>query len=175
MYGQTEATARLSYLPPGLLSTKLGSIGKGIPGVTLSVVGEEDGQPVKPGEIGEIIASGDNISPGYYKDPEASQGKFKKGILYTGDLATVDEEGYIYIVDRKSDFIKSYGNRISSYEIETCVLQIPDVVAAAAIGVPDERAGEKIKVFVILSSKSAMMAENIMEHCRTALIQVYVA
>ena len=169
MYGQTEATARLSYLPPELLSTKLGSIGKGIPGVTLSVAREEDGQAVKPGEVGEILAEGDNISPGYYMDPEATKEKFKNGILYTGDLATVDEEGFIYIVDRKSDFIKSYGNRISSYEIETCVLQIPEVVAAAAIGVPDERAGEKIRVFVILSSKSAVNAENIMEHCRKHL------
>jgi len=169
MYGQTEATARLSYLPPELLATKLGSIGKGIPGITLSVVKEEDGIPVHPGEIGEIIAIGDNISPGYYDDPEATREKFSKGILFTEDLAKVDVEGFIYIVDRKSDFIKSYGHRISSYEIETCVLQIPSVVGAAAVGVPDEYAGEKIKVFVILSARSTTKPENIIEFCHAHL------
>lgn len=168
MYGQTEATARLSYLPPELLSSKLGSIGKGIPGVTLSVVGES-GKPIQPGEIGEILAAGENISPGYLNDPDASREKFSNGLLFTGDLATVDEDGYIYIVDRKSDFIKSYGHRISSYEIEACVLQIPDVIAAAAVGVPDEYAGEMIKVFVVLRNNSVLKTENILEHCRSRL------
>jgi acyl-coenzyme A synthetase/AMP-(fatty) acid ligase len=169
MYGQTEATARLSYLPPELLSSKFGSIGKGIPGVTLSVVREEDGKSVQVGEIGEITATGDNISPGYYNDLEATQEKFSNGILFTGDLATVDEKGFIYIVDRKSDFIKSYGHRVSSYEIESCVLKIPNVVAAAAVGVPEENAGEMIKVFVILSDGSMLKSDNIMVFCRANL------
>lgn len=169
MYGQTEATARLSYLSPELLNSKFGSIGKGIPGVTLSVVREEDGKCVRSGEIGEIIATGDNISPGYYNDLEASREKFINGVLYTGDLATVDEQGYIYIVDRKSDFIKSYGHRVSSYEIESCILQIPEVVAAAAVGVPDVYAGEMIKVFVILCDGSSLTVDNIMKICHTQL------
>jgi long-chain acyl-CoA synthetase len=88
MYGQTEATARLSYLPPELLRAKLGSIGKGIPGVRLSVLNEA-GDPVKPDEVGEIMAWGENISPGYLNEPEASTGKFVSGCLHTGDLATV--------------------------------------------------------------------------------------
>jgi long-chain acyl-CoA synthetase len=113
MYGQTEATARLSYLPPKLLSSKIGSIGRGIPGVQLKVIGN-DGLPVKPGGIGEIYAWGDNISPGYYNDPKASAEKFIGGALHTGDLATVDEDGFLYIIDRKSDFIKVMGHRVSS-------------------------------------------------------------
>jgi long-chain acyl-CoA synthetase len=169
MYGQTEATARLSYLPPEYLNSKLGSIGKGIPGVKLSVVREQDGEEVGVGEIGEIIAIGDNISPGYFNDWDASKEKFANGVLYTGDLATVDEQGFIYIVDRKSDFIKSYGHRVSSYEIESCILQIPNVVAAAAIGVPDDYAGEAIKVFVILSDKSVVNADDIMKVCHSQL------
>jgi acyl-CoA synthetase (AMP-forming)/AMP-acid ligase II len=169
MYGQTEATARLSYLPPELIDSKFGSIGKGIPGVTLSVVREEDGESVHVGEIGEITATGDNISPGYYNDLEATQEKFSNGILFTGDMATVDEQGFIYIVDRKSDFIKSYGHRVSSYEIESCVLKIPNVVAAAAVGVPDEYAGEMIKVFVILRDGSTLKSENIMGFCHANL------
>jgi acyl-CoA synthetase (AMP-forming)/AMP-acid ligase II len=169
MYGQTEATARLSYLPPELLNSKFGSIGKGIPGVTLSVVREEDGKNVQVGEVGEITATGDNISPGYYNDRVATQEKFSNGILFTGDMATVDEQGYIYIVDRKSDFIKSYGHRISSYEIESCVLQIPNVVAAAAVGVADDYAGEKIMVFVILCDGSTLKPEHIMDYCHANL------
>ena len=90
MYGQTEATARLSYLPPAMLGTKLASIGRGIPGVTLRVIGENGGV-VQPGEVGEIFAWGDNISPGYLDEPEASAQKFVDGVLHTGDLATVDK------------------------------------------------------------------------------------
>jgi long-chain acyl-CoA synthetase len=169
MYGQTEATARLSYLPPELLDSKLGSIGKGIPGVTLSVVREGDGDCVQTGEVGEIIATGDSISPGYLDDPEANLEKFSNGILFTGDMATVDEQGFIYIVDRKSDFIKSYGHRVSSYEVESCVMQIPNVVAAAVVGFPDEYAGEMIKIFVILRDGSLLKPENILEYCHAHL------
>ena len=169
MYGQTEATARLSYLPPELLNSKFGSIGKGIPGVTLCVVRETDGERIQAGEVGEIIATGDNISPGYYNDPVATQDKFSNGTLFTGDIATVDEQGFIFIVDRKADFIKSYGHRVSSYEIESCVLQIPNVVAAAAVGIPDESAGEMIKVFAVLCDGSTLKPENIMSFCHANL------
>jgi long-chain acyl-CoA synthetase len=146
MYGQTEATARLSYLPPNLLDTKLGSIGKGIPGVTLKVI-DENGGEVKPGDVGEIFAWGDNISPGYWNDPEASGPKFENGVLHTGDLATVDDDGYIFVVDRKADFIKSFGYRVSSQRIEECIVEIPEVVAAAVIGEPDLVQGEAIWAF----------------------------
>jgi acyl-CoA synthetase (AMP-forming)/AMP-acid ligase II len=168
MYGQTEATARLSYLPPELLSTKLGSIGKGIPDVTLRVLGE-GGSPVKPGEVGEIIAHGENISPGYFNDPEASADKFMDGALHTGDLATVDEDGYIYVVDRIADFIKSWGYRVSSQEVESCVLQLPEIVSAAAVGVPDLAAGEAIHVFVTLRARAEITPEAITMHCREKL------
>lgn len=165
MYGQTEATARLSYLPPALLPTKLGSMGKGIPGVELRVIGE-NGAAVQPGEVGEIIAIGDNISPGYWQDPQATEEKFVNGTLRTGDLATVDEEGYIYIVDRKADFIKSYGYRISSQEVESCVLEMPELVAAAAIGEPDMVRGEAIKVFVTLRTGIEVTPQEILAFCK---------
>ncbi len=168
MYGQTEATARLSYLPPELLSHKLGSIGRGIPGVRLKVL-DENGSPIQPGETGEIVAWGNNISPGYLNDEEASREKFRKGALYTGDLATVDEDGFIYIVDRKSDFIKSYGHRISSYEVESCLLQIPQVVSAAVVGLPDEQAGEQIAAFVVRKTGAALTEQDVLQHCRAHL------
>ena len=168
MYGQTEATARLSSLQPSLVNAKMGSIGRGIPGVELKVI-DEDGHCVSPGQVGEIIAKGDNISPGYLNEPEATKEKFYEGILKTGDLATVDEDGYIYIVDRKSDFIKSYGNRVSSQQIEACVLEIKDVVSAAAIGVPDIHRGEAIRVFVTLRSESPLTPHEIIEHTKIRL------
>jgi acyl-CoA synthetase (AMP-forming)/AMP-acid ligase II len=168
MYGQTEATARLSYLPPELLSTKLGSIGRGIPGVTLRVL-DESGVEVKPGEVGEIHAWGDNISPGYLNEPEANAQKFVDGVLYTGDLATLDEEGFIYVVDRKADFIKSYGYRVSSQQVEGCIVELPEVVAAAVIGEPDLVRGEAIKAFVVLRNGSQLTAETIIGHCAARL------
>ena len=168
MYGQTEATARLSYLPPEMLDAKLGSIGKGIPGVTLQVLADS-GEPVSPGEVGEIVATGDNISPGYLDDPEADAEKFIDGALYTGDLATVDEDGYIYIVDRKSDFIKSLGHRVSSQEVEAKILKISEVISAAVIGVPDDLAGEAIKAFIVLQKKANITPDLILDHCRKNL------
>lgn len=172
MYGQTEATARLSYLPPSLLDTKLGSVGTGIPGVKLEVRNDA-GDIVKPGvgDIGEIIAWGDNISPGYLDNPEANAKKFVDGALHTSDLATIDEDGYIYIVDRKGDFIKSYGHRVSSQEIESNILEIQEVVSAAAIGVPDLIKGEAIHVFVTLRTDSSLSPQDVIAHCKQKFVQ----
>jgi long-chain acyl-CoA synthetase len=168
MYGATEATARLSYLPPVMLNEKIASIGKGIPGVILKVLNEE-GEPVKPGEVGEIVAWGENITMGYFNNPEATAEKFVNGAYRTGDLATVDEDGYIYVVDRKADFIKSYGHRVSSQQLEACILELEDVVSAAAIGEPDTLAGEAIVVFVSLRSGSFLTKDDIITHCRQKL------
>lgn len=148
MYGQTEATARLSYLPPDDIVTRRGSVGRGIPGVRLRVVDAAD-HDVAPGEVGEVVAVGSNIAKGYWNDPEATATRFRDGTLRTGDLATVDEDGYVYIVDRAADFIKSWGVRVSSQEIEDAALQLPNVVSAAAVGVPDDVAGEAIVLFVV--------------------------
>jgi long-chain acyl-CoA synthetase len=168
MYGQTEATARLSYLPPELLTTKLGSIGRGIPGVELRVL-DENGCPVKPKEVGEIVARGESISPGYFRDLESTAEKFVDGALRTGDLAIVDDGGYITIVDRKDDFIKSWGYRVSSQEVESCVLQLPDIVSAAAVGVPNITSGEAIHVFVTVRPGAAITPDAIKAHCRSQL------
>jgi long-chain acyl-CoA synthetase len=173
MYGATEATARLSYLPPDKLQAKLGSIGKGIPRVELRVLGE-DGKAVNPGEVGEIVARGRNISPGYLDDPATSAEKFVDGALRTGDLATVDEDGYIFVVDRKDDFIKSWGYRVSSQEVESRVLELKDVVSAAAVGTPSLEAGEDIHVFAVLKPDSALTADGIIAHCREGLAKYMV-
>src|SRR5699024_1558153 len=101
MYGQTEATSRLSYLPPELLRQRRGSIGRGIPGVSLTVV-DQSGVVQPPGSVGEIFARGENITKGYWNDPDGTAAKFVNGGLRTGDLARTDEAGFIYIVDRQA-------------------------------------------------------------------------
>src|SRR5262249_9223508 len=168
MYGQTEATARLSYLPPERVMDKLGSIGQGITGVELRVV-DDEGRRVAVGETGEIVAYGENISPGYYNDPEESARKFHGGALWTGDLAAVDADGFIFIVDRKADFIKSWGHRVSSLEVEACALRMPDLVMAAAIGVPDAEAGEAVTLVATVRPNSTVDADDVLAFTRSHL------
>ncbi len=168
MYGQTEATARLSYLPPEKLRTKSGSIGSGIPGVELRVLGD-DMEPVAAGEIGEIYARGANISPGYYGDPQGSLAKITPYGLRTGDLAVADSDGDIFIVDRRDDFIKSWGYRVSSQEVEAAALQLPHLVSAAAVGVADLDAGEAVSLFVTVRPGSTVSVEDVLAGCRERL------
>ena len=168
MYGQTEATSRLSYLPPIMLRDKAGSIGKGIPDVHLRVL-NDNGEPVPPGERGEIYATGANISPGYYGDPEGSAAKFTAYGLRTGDLAVVDEDGYIFIVDRRDDFIKSWGHRVSSQEVEAAALRMGDLVSAAAVGIPDDEAGEAVTLFVTVRPGAQVSPDEVLAVCRQHL------
>jgi len=168
MYGQTEATARLSYLPPDKLQAKPGSIGKGIPGVRLRVL-NGSGEPVAPGERGEIYATGANISPGYYEDPQGSAAKFTRHGLRTGDLATVDDDGDTFIVDRRDDFIKSWGHRISSQEVEAAALRMEQLVSAAVIGVPDNEAGEAVTLFVTARPGAVVTPDEVLAICRQHL------
>lgn len=148
MYGQTEATARLSYLPPSMLDLKSGSIGKGIPGVRLSVLNER-GEGVRPDEVGEIVAEGSNVTLGYWGAPAESSRSFREGRLYTGDLATVDCDGFIYVVGRSGDFIKCGGKRVSCRSLEDLVLGCAEVLEAAVAGMSDEVLGEAVRLFVV--------------------------
>ena len=170
MYGQTEATARLSYLPPSELKRKLGSMGKGIPGVTLKVV-NENGEQVKPGETGEIVAQGENIMPGYFKDAEATKQALKNGWLHTGDIATVDEDGYIFIQSRKKEIIKVRGIRISPKEIEEVIVTYPGVIDCTIQAETDEITGESIKatVFINEAELANFSEEQIKQHCASKL------
>ncbi len=163
MYGQTEASARLSYLDPALIKKKIGSVGKEIPGVELKVV-NEDGQSVACGEVGEIIARGKNIMIGYLDNPQATIRTIRDGWLYTGDMARCDEDGFIYIVNRKSDFIKSASYRISPGEIEEVIGEIDGVVDVAVIGVDDKLLGEAI-VACVNCPKEAFDVHNIRNYC----------
>jgi long-chain acyl-CoA synthetase len=166
MYGQTEATARLSFLPPDLYDSKKGSMGKGIPGVELRVI-NEDGEKIKPGEIGEVIARGDNIMLGYFADEEGTKNAIRDGWLYTGDLGTVDGDGYIYLTARKKEIIKVGGKRISPKEVEAVILELSEVVDCTIEGVEDELLGEALKATIVIKGENGREAivDKIKQHC----------
>ncbi len=128
MYGQTEATARLSYLEPERLEAKLGSMGRAIPGVELELADESGALITTPGVVGELLARGGNIMKGYLGDEKGTAEILKGGWLHTGDLAYRDEEGYFYLTARKKEIIKVGGRRISPKEIEEVIVTIPGVV-----------------------------------------------
>jgi long-chain acyl-CoA synthetase len=166
MYGQTEATARLSFLPPEFLESKNGSIGKGIPGVELRMVNEK-GEDVNPGENGELIARGGNIMIGYFQDETNGGSVIKDGWLYTGDLGYVDNDGFIFLNARKSDLIKIGGKRVSLKEIETVILQLPCVIDCSLQRVPDSFSGESLIAAILTNSKLTedKLREEIKRHC----------
>ena len=169
MYGQTEATARLAYLPPGMLDKKVGSIGKAIPGVILRVL-DESGREVSTGETGEVVAEGENVALGYWDEPEQAADCFRNGRLYTGDLARVDEDGFIYVVDRAKDFVKCGGKRVSCRQVEEQLLDFEDLLEVAVIGVPDDVAGEALKAFVVpRDRRSKSFDEQLRLFCRNNL------
>ena len=167
MYGQTEGTARLSFLQPGLLEKKIGSIGNGIAGVELRVV-DDEGNTVAPGGVGEIIARGDSIMMGYLGNPEATSRVLRNGWLYTGDIARLDDEGFIYIIDRKSDFIKTASYRISPSEVEEVIAEIEGVIDVAVIGVDDELLGEAL-VACVRCPMECFDGDKIRSHCLSKL------
>lgn len=175
MYGQTEATARLSYLPPHMLSEKMESIGLPIPGVTLEVINEK-GDPVGFDEQGELVARGENIMMGYYQDELGTQQALKNGWLYTGDIAKKDADGYFYIVARKKEIIKVGGKRVSPKEIEEVILSIPEIVDCTIKGIDDDLLGEALQATVVINdlSRQEEIKELILKRCskRLALYKI---
>lgn len=151
MYGQTEATARLSYLPPERLTDKLGSLGKAIPGVQLELVDDSGAPVLKPGVVGELVARGENIMKGYLGDEEGTAAALKDGWLHTGDLAYRDEEGFFFHTARRKEIIKVGGRRISPKEIEEVIVTIPGVVDCSISAIFDEILGEALKAEVVVA------------------------
>jgi long-chain acyl-CoA synthetase len=168
MYGQTEATARLTYLPPARLEDKLGSVGVPIPGVELSIR-DEDGRELPVGELGEVCAQGANVMAGYFRDPEATAGVLRGGWLHTGDIGRRDADGFLFLEGRRSDMIKSGAHRISPLDIEEVVAALPEVAEVAVVGVPDDVLGESIKAVVRLKPGARLTASDVQRHCTQQL------
>lgn len=168
MYGQTEASPRLSCLAPERIHDKAGSIGKAIPGVTLEVC-RPDGSNVEVGEVGEIVATGDNVMAGYWQQPLETAKVLKEGRLWTGDLARIDHDGFLFIESRKSDMIKSGSHRIGPKEIEDALMEVDALHEVAVVGHEDEILGEKIVAFCVVKDDLEVSVKELIRHCRKKL------
>lgn len=168
MYGQTEATARITYLPADRLEDKLGSVGIPVEGVEISIR-DERGFPVDAGKSGEICVKGRSVMQGYWADPEATEKVIRDGWLHTGDLGHFDDDGFIYIDGRSSEMIKSGANRISPKEIEEVLCELEDVMEAAVVGIADDILGQVIKAVVVRRPGSEIDRMTILKYCRENL------
>jgi long-chain acyl-CoA synthetase len=161
MYGATEASARLTYLPPErLLQDKLGSIGVPIPGVEITIR-DNQGNSLEPYEVGNICATGNNIMQGYWQDSEETQNVLKPWGLVTGDLGHKDDEGFIYLTGRKKEMLKIGGERVSPKEIEDAIVESGMVHEVAVIGRPDEFLSEVPEVFIVPIDERTFDLENL--------------
>ncbi len=165
MYGQTEATARLAYLPPGRGEEKRGSMGIPIPGVELRVV-DDLGRELGAGETGHLLARGENVTPGYLDEPEETAAILRDGWLWTGDLACRDPDGFLFHRGRSKEILKIGGHRVSPVEIEQVLERHPDVSEAAVIGVNDELMGELPAAFVVPRTGARPSADDLLRFCR---------
>lgn len=147
---------------------RLASAGRPCIGVDVAVVGS-DGQEIRPGEIGEILLRGEHVMVQYWGKPEATAEVLQDGWFHTGDLATVDEAGYVFIVDRKKDMIISGGYNVYPREVEEVIYRFPAVRECAVIGVPDPHWGERVLAFVACKPGTTATAAEIVEHCRQYL------
>ena len=160
MYGQTEATARISCLPPDRLSEKAGSAGQPLDNLAVRIV-DEEGRELREGEIGESQVRGPSVCSGYFDDPEATARKFADGWLKTGDFACRDRDGYLWIKGRGDEFIKMRGLRVSFAEVEAKVAATAGVDECAAAAVPHPEAGEALVIYVVSGSGESGVVERI--------------
>jgi acyl-CoA synthetase (AMP-forming)/AMP-acid ligase II len=173
MYGLTECK-RVSYLPPEQLDTRPTSVGKAIPNSEVYIV-DESGRRVPPGVPGELVIRGANVMQGYWEMPEETAKVLKPGlfpgerVLYSGDVFTMDGEGYLYFVGRKDDIIKTRGEKVSPREVEEVLYSIEGVVDAAVIGVPDPVLGQAIKAVVTIRPGCDLSPKAILRHCAQRL------
>ncbi|MBV9630664.1 MAG: acyl-CoA synthetase [Xanthobacteraceae bacterium] len=165
LYGQTEIAPLATVLKPEDQLRKAGSAGKPVLNVETRVV-NPDMEDVQPGEVGEIVHRSPQLLMGYFNDPEKTAAAFEGGWFHSGDLATVDDEGYITVVDRKKDMIKSGGENVASREVEETIYRLPSVSEVAVIGLPDPYWIEAVTAVVVARSGHALEADAVIAHCR---------
>jgi long-chain acyl-CoA synthetase len=147
-----------------------GSIGVPIPGTDVRVVDIETGESEVPiGEPGELVVNGPQVMKGYWNMPEETEKTLRDGWLHTGDIARMDDDGYLYIVDRKKEVINASGFKVYPREVEEILYEHPEVVEGVAVGVPDEYRGETVKVFVVKKEGSSLTEEDLIAHCKDNL------
>jgi long-chain acyl-CoA synthetase len=158
-YGLSETSPVASFNRADRVR-KPGSIGLPVWGVDLKIFDELDSE-VAPGELGEIVIRGHNVMKGYYKRPQATADAFRKGWFHTGDIGRIDEDGYIYIVDRVKDMVIRGGFNVYPREVEEVLMSHPAISLAAVIGVPNEKLGEEVKAFVVLKEGAELTEQEL--------------
>ena len=167
-YGTTESGPVSTLLPAEQSLRKIGSVGKGAFGVQVRIA-DPEGRPLPPGEVGELLVRGPFVTPGYWNRPELAAESSRNGWWHTGDLASRDDEGFIYISGRSKDMIKSGAENIYPIEVEQVIAALPGVVEVGVIGVPDEQWGETVAAFVVKSPGARVDADGVIAHCRAQL------
>jgi long-chain acyl-CoA synthetase len=170
-YGMTESSSVLTFLgsehhTPG--NPRLRSVGRAVPGVELSIQNEA-GEILPTGETGEVCAKGGNLMTEYWHRPEATEEAFRGGWYHTGDAGYLDEEGYLFLVDRVKDMIISGGENVYSVEVENAISTHPAVDQVAVIGIPHETWGEQVHAVVVTTADATVTAEEIIAHARTSI------
>ncbi|MCU0497946.1 MAG: o-succinylbenzoate--CoA ligase [Anaerolineae bacterium] len=165
-YGLTEADSQVATQTPSHTVDKPGSVGKGMPWTTITVIGEEH-TPLPKGEIGEIVVSGHTVMAGYYRDPEATAKTLRHGKLYTGDLGYFDQDGDLWLVQRRSDLIVTGGENVYPVEVEQRLKQHSAVRDACVVGVADPQWGQQVGAAIILHK--SVTPEELMSFCRETL------
>ena len=167
-YGLTESCSGDTLMEPGREIEKIGSTGRATPHVQIEIR-DDQGRPLPPRTEGEICLRGPKLTKGYWKDPEKTRASFHGDWFRTGDVGFLDEEGFLYITDRKKDMIISGGENIASSEVERVIYQLPEVREVAVVGVPDERWGERPVAVVILREGKQLDYPTLARHCRNCL------
>jgi len=166
--GQTESVGLIVTLPSDQAIDKLGSVGLPIPGCERRVVDGDD-KDVAAGQVGELVARGPNVMVEYLANPDASADTLRGGWLHTGDLGYLDEDGYLYLVDRKKDMIIRGGENIYSTEVEDVIYGHDGVALAAVVGMPSDLFGEEVCAFVVRKPDAAFEEADLQAHCRAQL------
>lgn len=166
-YGMTETSPVVTVNPPSAI--QIGSIGLPLPGTVVKVI-DDDENDVPLGESGELCVKGPQVMQGYWQREEATRETMTKdGVwLKTGDVAVIQDDGYVKIVDRKKDMILVSGFNVYPNELEDVIVTHPDIVECAAVGVPDEKSGESVKIFAV-SSNASLTDKDVIEFCRDKL------
>jgi acyl-CoA synthetase (AMP-forming)/AMP-acid ligase II len=161
-YGLTETHSPATILLDAEFRRKPGSVGRPVPGAETRVVGD-DGRDVAAGEPGELWVRGPMVTAGYYRDPESTAAAITDGWLHTGDWVRIDDEGYVYVLDRKKDMIMRGGFKVYSVELEYVLVSHPDIAEAAVFGLPDRVAYEAVAAYVVPASGRTVAAAAVQQ------------
>jgi fatty-acyl-CoA synthase len=168
LYGQTEIAPLATMLGPQDQLRKPGSCGRAVLNVETRVVDDEM-RDVAPGQVGEIVHRSPHLMLGYFHDDERTKAAFQGGWFHSGDLATIDEEGYIFVVDRKKDMIKSGGENVASREVEEMIYRLPAVSEVAVIGVPHPKWVEAVAAVIVVKAGQTLTEQEVLAHCQQHL------